>query len=82
MLSKFFFAQWENSGTKDWTLEVRKNLIELGLPTDLDLIKKMSKNALKKLVKKHAKNYEFMRLLKIKENKLSLECHTRRCKLR
>ena len=73
MLSKFFFAQWENSGTNDWTLEVRKNLIELGLPTDLDLKKKLSKNAFKKLVKKHAKNYELRRLLKIKENKSKLK---------
>ena len=57
MLSKFFVAQWDNPGTKDWTLEARKNLIELGLPTELDAIKKMSKNAFKKLVKKHATKF-------------------------
>ena len=72
MLSKFFVAQWDNPGSKDWTLEARKNLIELGLPTELDAIKKMSKNAFKKFVKKHATKFEFMRLLRIKENKSKL----------
>ena len=54
MLYKFFIAQWENPVAFDWTSEVKKNLNEFGLSTDLEEIKKMSKNSLKNLVKKHA----------------------------
>ena len=73
MLSKFFFVQWENPVALDWTSEVKKNLIELGLSTDLEEIEKMSKHVFKNLVKKHAKNYEFQRLLKYKETKSKLK---------
>ena len=52
-MSKFFLAQWESPVALDWTLEVQKNLTEFGLSTDLEDIKKMSKNALKNLVKNH-----------------------------
>ena len=69
MLSKFFYAQWENPVPSDWTLEVKKNLIELELPTNLDVLKEFSKNRLKNLVKKQAKIYEFQRFVKIKETK-------------
>ena len=45
----------------DWTTEVKENLIEV--------IKSMSKYAFMKLVKKHAKEYEFDRFLEIKRTK-------------
>ena len=73
MLSKFFFAQWDSPVHLDWTIEVKKNLIEFGLPTNLDVIKKMSKNTFKNLVKKHAKRYEFLRLLDIKVTKSKMK---------
>ena len=69
MLSEFFFAQWANPVKLDWTTEVKENLIELGLPTNLEVIKSMSKYAFTKLVKKHAKEYEFDRFLEIKGTK-------------
>ena len=69
MLSKFFFAQWENPSNLDWTLEVKNNLIEFGMKTNLDEIRKMSADRFKNLVKKHAKNFEFKRFLAIKEAK-------------
>ena len=73
MLSKFFFAQWDNPVHLDWTIEVKKNLLEFGLRTSLDVIKKMSKNTFKNLVKKHAKRYEFLRLLEIKLTKSKMK---------
>ena len=69
MLSKFFWAQWEYPVKSDWTLEVKNNLIEFGLPTSLDKIQSMSKNSFKSLVKKHAKDFEFKRFLNIKKTK-------------
>ena len=69
MLSKFFYAQWEKPVKSDWTTKVKRNLVELDLPTSLSEIKAMSKNAFKKLVKKHAKDYEFHRFLDIKGTK-------------
>ena len=69
MLSQFFYAQWVNPVKSDWATEVRENLVELGLPTSLSVIKAMSKNAFKNLVKKHAKNFEFQRFLDIKSVK-------------
>ena len=73
MLSKFFHAQWENPVELDWTVEVRRNLIELELPTNLDVIKQMSKNSFKSLVKKQARKYEFLRFLDIKKNKSKMK---------
>ena len=67
MLNKFFYAQWENPVKADWTVEVKKNLIEFGLTTDLGQIKAFSENKFKNLVKKHAKSYEFERFLEQKE---------------
>ena len=43
MLSKFFWAQWETPIKFDWTVEVRKNLIEFGVTNNLEEIKNMSK---------------------------------------
>ena len=43
MLSKFFWAQWENPIKFDWTLEVRKNLKEFGVTNNIEEIKIMSK---------------------------------------
>ena len=69
MLSKFFFAQWNSPVKSDWTTEVMDNLIEMGLPTSLEIIQKMSKYSFKKLVKKHATRFELDTLLEIKEIK-------------
>ena len=41
MLSQFFRAQWDNPTKSDWTTEVENNLNEHGLPTNLDVIRKI-----------------------------------------
>ena len=58
MLSKFFYTQWENPVTSDWTTEFKRNLVELELPTSLSEIKAMSKIAFKKLVKNMQKTFK------------------------
>ena len=73
MLSEFFFAQWGNPVKLNYTTEVKENLIELGLPTNLEVIKSMSKYAFTKLVKKHAKEYEFDRFFEIKRTKSKMK---------
>ena len=42
MLNNFFYAQWENPVKADWALEVKENLIEFTLPTDVEQIKRFS----------------------------------------
>ena len=55
--------------TFDWTTKVKRNLVEPELPTSLSEIKTMSKNAFEKIVKNHAKDFEFQRFLDIKGTK-------------
>ena len=43
------------------------------LSWNLEIIEKMSKNAFKNLVKKHARNYEFSRFLEIKKTKSKMK---------
>ena len=62
-------APWGNPMKLDWTTGVKENLIELGLPTNFEVIKSISKYPFMKLVKKHAKEYEFDRFLEIKRMK-------------
>ena len=69
MLSKFFWAQWENPTKSDWTLDVMKNLEEFGIVKNLDKIQSMSKYSFKKLVMKKAREFEFDRFLNIKASK-------------
>ena len=55
MLSQFFLAQWDNPGKLDWVKDAMANLVEFGLPTNLETIHSMSTNVFKNLVKKKAK---------------------------
>ena len=57
MLSRFFYAQWNNEVKNDWTAQVRKDLEDFGIPEDLDFIKSKSKDSFKKLVKIKAADY-------------------------
>ena len=73
MLSKFFWAQWENPTKSDWTVDVLKNLEEMNIVNDLTEIKSMSKFSFKKIVMKKAREYEFERFLNIKANKSKMK---------
>ena len=69
MLSKFFYCQWYEGAKDDWTTQVKSDLAELGLPSNLATIRSKSTFSWKNLVKKKAKEYELEKLLEIKETK-------------
>ena len=69
MLSKFFYAQWENPAKSDWVLDVKKNLEEFNLSLSLEDIQSLSTFQFKSLVKKRARQFELARLLDMKETK-------------
>ena len=57
MLSQVFHAQWNNEIKGDWTVQVKSDLDDFGIPWDLDFIKLKSKDSFKRLVK--VKTLEF-----------------------
>ena len=65
-LSKFFYCQWLDKKPYDWTEQVKKDLLELNLPTSLTEIGKRKLFSWKQLVKKRVKEYELKNLLEIK----------------
>ena len=70
MLSKFFHCQWLKGNKHDWTEQIKTDLDDLGLPSDLGIIKSKSVLSWKNIVKKKTKEYEFKELIKIKETKM------------
>ena len=44
MLSKFFYAQWENPVKHDWTTTVKADMVELGINLELSQIRAMKKD--------------------------------------
>ena len=73
MLYTFFIAQWHKPVKSDWTEEVKCNLSEFDLPTELQILEQMSKNQLKKWVKKKVKWFEFHSLLELKMSRSKLK---------
>ena len=69
MLSKFFYCQWADKNSHDWTEQVKNDLIELKLTTCLETIENMSVFSWKNQVKKKIKEYEFKKLIEIKNLK-------------
>ena len=69
MLSKFFHCQWLDGKKHDWTEQVKGDLEDLNLPNDLDLIQNKSVFSWKNLVKKKARAFELVSLVKLKEAK-------------
>ena len=54
MLSKFFYAQWDNPVKHDWTTTVKADIVELGINLELSQIRAMKKDKFADIVKKHA----------------------------
>ena len=69
MLSKFFHCQWLKGNKHDWTEQIKSDLDDLGLPSDLGMIKSKPVLSWKNIVKKKTKDYEFKELIEIKETK-------------
>ena len=63
LLSKVFHAQWQCPIKNDWTLQVKEDLLELGLEIDLNWIKSFKKYKFKELIKTSVREAAFRSLL-------------------
>ena len=64
MLAKFFNTQWKYpTNHKDWTELVKRDLVDFGLPVDLNFIKSKSQSSFSNLVKKKSKEYAWKKLM-------------------
>ena len=52
MISKVFLAQWRWPLKHDWTEQIKDDIAEFGIPSNLDQIKTMSKYKFKLLLKR------------------------------
>ena len=66
---KFFKAQWDHPCPQDWTIQVKKDMIELGFPVSIEFVKSKSENMFKELVRKKVKSYEFSKLMESRKSK-------------
>ena len=62
MLYTFFVTQWNNPTRGDWTLEVKQDLEDFGIPCSFELIQSKSKLSFKNMVKVRAEEYAFKSL--------------------
>ena len=69
MLSKKFYCQLYDKNPNDWSEQVKKDLVELNLTTNLKNIENMSQFRWKNMVKKKVKVFELEKLLEIKHMK-------------
>ena len=67
MMSKVFWAQWKNPAKNDWTEQVKDDLNLFKIEPDLKQLAGKSQNVFKKFVKVKAAEYEFRRLMNIKQ---------------
>ena len=69
MLYKFFKAQWDKPCPQDWTIQVKQDLVDLGIPISLKFITSKSESSFKGLVKAKIKALEFKELMKARKSK-------------
>ena len=67
MTYKVLLAQWNHPVKQDWTEQVREDLSEFRIEPNLDSLKNKSSNAFKKFVKIKASEYEFRKLMELKQ---------------
>ena len=67
MTYRVLLAQWNHPVKQDWTEQVREDLLDFGIEPSLDSLKKKSSNAFKKFVKVKASEYEFRKLMELKQ---------------
>ena len=67
MIQRFFIAQWKYPCKQDWTEQVKEDLNDFNIPSDLEFLKSKSKSSFKKLVKKKAKEFAFKSYLQKKK---------------
>ena len=69
MLSKIFYCQLYGKNPHDWSEQVKKDLVDLNLTTNLQKIESMSQFSWKNLAKRKVKVFELEKLLEIKHLK-------------
>ena len=73
MLSQFFNTQWKYpTNHKDWTELVKQDLVDFGIPGELDYIKSKSKISMSNLVKIKSKEFAWKKFMqsKMKHSKM------------
>ena len=73
MLYRVFIVQWYYPSKGDWTLQVKKDLDDLGMTNDIDKLKMTAREAFKKIVKNRAKSFAFKSLVDMKGKCSKLE---------
>ena len=73
MLFKVFTVQWHFPSKGDWVLQVKTDLEDFELPSDLETIRNFSKTRFKNVVKSKARTYTFNMLSSRKGNYSKLE---------
>ena len=66
---KFFKVQWDHPCPDDWTLQVKQDMLDLGLPVSLQFVESKSEKTFKELVKSKIKIYEFSKLMEARKSK-------------
>ena len=61
VLKRFFQVQDKFPVEDDWSVQARLDLNDFGIPSDLNYVQSKSKNSFKKLVKKQARRFAFMK---------------------
>ena len=69
MLSQFFNCQWPEESNFDSIRQLKMDLADFNLPTDLNWIRKKSVFSWKKLVKKRAKEFELRNVVEMTEER-------------
>ena len=73
MLNKFFKVQWRRPSRGDWTLQVKQDLEDFGIPGTLEYLEGLSENALKSLVKKQSIEFALEKFLNMKSSHSKLD---------
>ena len=74
MLFNFFSTQWKYPALKnEWTEQVKQDLTDFGLSTDLNQVKSKSKSGYKNQVRIKAKGFAFLSFLEKKQGHTKLD---------
>ena len=77
MLSKFFYAQWNREIKNDWTVQIKSDLDDFGIPVDLEFIKSKSVYSFKMLMKVKAHAFELSEINSMKGSKMEKTFHSK-----
>ena len=73
MISKIFYAQWENVTKNDWAEQIKDDLSEFGLSHNLAEIRSCKKSTFKNKIRKRSRELAFDYLMKLKRGHSKLD---------